>query len=887
MGIFRNSLLCEYNSIIGDLLVINCSCYKIYQDEERFKNEIIKERKSYMGCIFKKRITHTCIPIMIGSHIDYKIRGYEKVKRDQILWGTFILKGMLHYYTIFSTYDALSMHVVYTKKSYHIEFYTYCKGNGVAIKYKNHIVEWIYEGKHYNSNEDGESWIDLLNYSNKYTQEVATSCKYRELFEAMLKYPYDMNSLANRRFLSGPTVMKKYIDYHFEPRSKQTPSLASAFENGTIFVALCKNNQYENVEWFKNYSQSYNIPLNDGRSDKSEHFLSTVTRVVNKGLRNSKKALSFPHDAYGFFCPLNTKDMKSAGEQNVLTDETIISMNTYDMPVYEYIQSKSQNDGDYIFLNDHETHCRIKMDLNALIELKKKFPHVTTRYYRPFVLITTKNSILLKYLHKYKVFFSPAEITEFEIEISETSILSITGKTLNKESYRRNQPAKSTVAINNFKGSVAICHSEFHEFLMKNTLGYSCYMRVVNQKRLLDSAIIDMNCDISNFTKLYTKYVEPIRNSAIIEDDIHINETIESIRKSILNIYDFSKLLSEYKRMEIHNKSTIKFTTSKIINKNKDELNKYLKLILGRDTYDVLGIKNINLYCMFGNYKGATIEDGVILDKTAVKIINENPIIYNALLTVDFIFSNIAQAKDATFVLVKKPSGFMNSETLIGCLISNNEAVRIRTSTHCEIKQGRISNHIYYLLHFLPSYSYGDLEINSRVNGKNVSVSIGGVYQGNIIVGSKFANDSGQKNICSRIIDMKDYWGITKSGKKIHAQIIYSDSSIMGRIPSGQLFNMLNSEDLAIGPDGIFIAPIDLVIHTIHPYTNNKTFDIRVDTLTNTNGFDSQNMATVSLALRNSTNKVKLIVNDIFGFHGYQIDFKHDDLRVVYGKFET
>lgn len=877
MGIFRNSILCEYNSVIGDMLVMNCGCYEIYRNEKRFIEEIIFQQNSYLGCIVKKeknRVTHRSIPIMLGSKIDFTIRGEEKVKRDQVLWGAFILKGMPQIYSIFSTYDALSMHVVYTDNSYHIEFYTYVDKNGLGIEYRNGHVEWTFMKKKYDSRYNGEGWVDLLNQSNPYSSENVSAEQYRRLFNTMLNYPYDMNLLANRQFLSGTTAMKKYIDYHQEPRGKQKPSLANAFEMGIIYVALCKSNQYENVNWFKKYSQSYNNPLNEGRSDKVEHFLPTVSRVINRGLRNSKKALSFPDDAYGFFCPLNTKDMKSAGEQNVLTDETIISTVTFDSIVYDYFKRFNQNEGDHILLNDRFIHCRMVMDLNALIKLKQQFPHVTTRYYRPYILVTTKNSILLKYSHTHKVYFSPAEVTEFGIKMDERSILSLTAKLLHQESYRRNQAAKSTVAINNQKGSVAILSSNFHKALMQNTLGYSCYMEEIDHQRVLDSAVLERGCDTLDFHKLYDEYIRP--NIDMPANNPLVTHANNAEPLSVNSLYDIGRLCFSHW-------DGPKFTRN---DHDIENVYRYQHVVLGNDAYEPKPIRNLRLWCMFGNYKGSTIEDGIMLDKRAVDEINKNPIVYNAFLTVDFIFGNKMQTKNTHFIFVKRPKNSRglingNNETLIGCLITTNEA-RIRTSSHCKIKQGRIANHIYYLIHFLPSQSemYDNLKVQKRLNGKYVTISMRGVHKANIIVGSKLTNDSGQKNICTKISDMSKFWGVTRDGRKVHAQIMYSEVSMIGRVPCGQIFNMLKSSDLALGPDGLFIAPIDLVIHTLHPYTNNKIFDIKVDTLTNVNGFDSQNMANVSFALRN-TKKLKSIITDLFGFHGFQLDFKHDDLRII------
>lgn len=125
--------------------------------------------------------------------------------------------------------------------------------------------------------------------------------------------------------------------------------------------------------------------------------------------------------------------------------------------------------------------------------------------------------------------------------------------------------------------------------------------------------------------------------------------------------------------------------------------------------------------------------------------------------------------------------------------------------------------------------------------------------------------------MCTRLADLRDCWGVTKDGRKVHAQIVYSEASLLGRVPAGQLYEMLVSPELAIGPRGEIIAPIDLVLHTLHPYTNVKIFDIKVDTLTNINGFDAQNLACVSGFLRRD--RVRDRVLQVLGLHGYRVNF--------------
>lgn len=82
---------------------------------------------------------------------------------------------------------------------------------------------------------------------------------------------------------------------------------------------------------------------------------------------------------------------------------------------------------------------------------------------------------------------------------------------------------------------------------------------------------------------------------------------------------------------------------------------------------------------------------------------------------------------------------------------------------------------------------------------------------------------------------------------------------------------MISSDELAIGNNGELVAPIDLVVHTLQPYVNEKIFNVKVDTLTNINGFESQNLSSVSRLLRSEIVSKKAI--QMLGLRGFNLEF--------------
>ncbi|XP_039299741.1 uncharacterized protein LOC120355438 [Nilaparvata lugens] len=913
---FEYYLLGSYNAQVGCRLLINCKCYRDYNCETTFIQKIINERQSYMGCIAyesktRKRVGHRSVPIMLGSYIDFRIRGKQAVQNSRAQWGAVILKGMAKFYPSFSTFDALSMHMREKRGHKIIEWYTYVDGEGLAIRYENKTVEWTFR-RETNSNNcpdqddnmfrNNNEWVALLNKANPFiTNRTVLASEYITMFDIILTYPYDMNDLKNRQLLNGATIINKYIDYDLAKRKKKMgvgcQKMSTAFEQGSLYIALSKkNNTCESEEWSKSYPQNYDSTLHEGRSNKTAHYLQNVIRASNDAVRNSR-ALAYPRDAFGYFCPLNTKDLKSAGEQNVLADYVIMTEESDEMQLFHFIktdkilnvittkattQPPPPNCMYIIIINGFFTDCYIDWSMSKFIRLKQEFPHVTTNYYKPYILLSTKASIPIKYHDKYDIYFSPAETTEYKIMFPEMSYLSLTAKTLDRISVRKTPSPKSTVAINNIKGCIANIQNEFHYNLMRMSLGTTSYIDIDKQtkEKIMTCAVLGTSADTKHFHTVYRR----------LDDEFNLQSQLQTYSDTASNDIDQRKAtISLMTKLYDQNNLLVEYIVAngmpydRVRNvESRHHVETYVTSVFGKDNFDPPPVWNLRLWASFGNVNGACVEDGVVLDRKTVDQIP--PIHYNACITVDFTFATTKQSATAKFVAVNDTSlKYISSETLIGCLISERE-VFVKNSKHCNALCGKIGNHYYYLLHFLPkkNNTYTNLNVHHILSNKVLTVIVTGVHEAPVGVGTKFANSFGQKNICSQISDLSSCWGVTRDGRKVHAQIVYSSVSLIGRVPSGQVFNMLTSDDLAIGPNGEIIAPVDLVIHYLHPYTNIKVFDVKVDTLTNVNGFDSQCLANVSRALRMESVQDKVL--QLIGLHGFKIhiiDCDNEERMVV------
>lgn len=873
-------------------ILVDCECYDRYRTKEAFVRNVIEHRSSYMACLCyyanaRKRINHRTVPIVLGSYIDYLIRGKDAILECRAQWGTVVLKGVLKIYASFSTFDALSLHIREVKDVKSVDWYTYVPStedpnahDGLAISYRDGRVSWTYRRKTECGSND---WISLLARSSPFPDAPFISeAEYVELFDTMIAHPYNMNDLKNRQFLNGAAIIAKYINYDLSRRRRKKGAgclkMSVAFELGTLFQALSKKN-FDSEVWCKNYPQNYDNTLHEGRSNKATFLLPNITRASNDAVRNSS-ALTYPSDGVNFFCMLNTKDLKSAGEQNVLADFVIMSEESDPRAVYAYLKTICHGGNNILTIDGYLVGLTCTWTLDMLVRVKRYFNHITTKYYGRYVAISTRNSIPIKYSEEHDVFFSPAETKYYGIRYPEADILSTTAKQLGVKSLRKTAPAKATVSINNIKGSVANITSEMHRLLMENNLGITCCIEMSEQERLrlIDIAVLSHGHDTSNFETCY----EALRCRFNLDSEqSQIRETSrDKAMRALSRLYAPEYLMVECQRGK-NPPFHVRYNPQR-----RDQIREYSSMIFSRRNYDPPKVWNLRLRAVFGNPHGSCIEDGVVLDSNTVKRLPQ--ICYNACITIEFTFATNKQPDSVHFISVDERGGKMRNETLIGCLISPYAAY-VKNSKHSKIKISKIGAHYYYRVHFLPKHTnmYQNLSVSHLVSGRSVTIVVKGQTRVSIADGSKVANAYGQKNVCAMTMDLSSCWGITRDGRKVHAQIVYSEVSLIGRIPSGQIYDMLTSDELAIGPNGEIIAPVDLVVHTLHPYTNNKVFNIKVDTLTNTNGFDSQMLGNVSRALRleGVTDKVMQVLGllgfDIQFVRGERIDLTSNDNAVA------
>lgn len=610
--------------------------------------------------------------------------------------------------------------------------------------------------------------------------------------------------------------------------------------------------------------------------NKIERLLPTVNRASNNAVRNSK-ALTYTEDSFGMICLLNTKDLKSAGEQQTLNEYVITNEDTDADFFYSWIYKFAEKRQNLIKKEDEIQRRKIVIDgfisdcpplyieqIDILISIKKYHPHIISFYFDDIVYFQTKGNSLIKYSSRYDCYFSCEEIAHFNVPFEECTMFSTTALSLPVCSLQKTQSAKNTVAINNIRGGAS---NRIEDWMMEGTLGVSVCIEDDERNEedvfrgyepFVDARWSEWEKDISMLLRIRNSDARPFLK------DRSRKEVFENL---VFKMYDPRSMLFGNKLSS----RTKTIQRIKISNEEVASIKKYLKMLKDENennTTDPYNIWNFTLYASFGNINGSCIEDGVIIDKRTAECLSA--IKYKAMFVVEFEHQNESRSKESKFIRIS--DDITDGESLVGCLIAR-KPIPYKSSNHCKVEINRIGQHYYHLIYFYSKGNkiYNNFKLRYFTRCKTTVIVMSGTYHSKIRVGTKIANGFGQKNVVSHIVDLSHIRGTTRDGRVVHPQIIYSDISIIGRTTAGQKYSMLSSPHLALTEKKEIISPIQVIIHTMHPYANVKLFQIKVDTLTCANGFVSQNLSHSCKMLKEG--KIVDKVKELFQFHGFAITF--------------
>ena len=451
---------------------------------DNFIHHIFKEKRSYMCCITDNsgKVFHQSFPILIGSLIDCSIRsGTNTINAKH--FGSLIIDGEFKIIPNFITNNVNNLVVYRTKKNGKIANKTLLwhineKEKSFLLKFTDNLVQLTNNDKNINKMEQekfSQNWIKWLNFLTPFEYKAKAE-EYIELFKLFHeKYP-NIDDLSNKVLITAPMILRKVKDLTLDMKR-----LKSIYTTGNMFFVLSKRNiindvKNTNMSIQKDFSNIF-MSIDGQKQDKILDFISITKRAtVNQQTINSD-ALLFPNDAKYFICPYSCKEMKDAGVTLCLAQYIVVSKFVPISKISNYLQLEHNDLNRYrVVVNGFITGYKINLELSDFIRIKQKLLYVTfSKYGDKYLYIQSIDNLILKYCSKYQIFVSPIELLLFP-NIFDNYGHNHQFSNFNlhlPNNYKYSQPSKTTVAINNIKGSCNNLKDENSTIMLLSSIGYN------------------------------------------------------------------------------------------------------------------------------------------------------------------------------------------------------------------------------------------------------------------------------------------------------------------------------------------------------------------------------------------------------------------------------
>lgn len=1000
---FQKFIINLYNKLITNYCVLNCKCYQPY---DSFIDYVFIQKNSYLCCVIKNNeVLHKVFPIMLGSFIDLLIRKqYDLTPNDCDItykqFGSIIIDGEFKIIPNFITNNVNNLSVYRVKQkdqfvlwnltsSYNTNLMSTSITECGKLMYNNPKKTKTLKKKIQITTMPADCTDDdSINYINSINpfEYNATVDEYFSLFEEINDLYFGIDELANKLLITSPYILYKVLLISNGNR------LENIVKNGNMFFVLSKHVQDDaNIKNFdmsiqKDYANIY-MRIDGHKIDKICDFLTITKRSVTRQTRNSE-ALKYPKDAYGFICPLTSKEIKDAGISINISQYVIASISINLDDIYQYLKTHYNELHLSDVLDDAKTKYKLTVngfitkyyatfDFDFFLSLKRKFNFIYFVKYKTFLNICVNNGAFLKYSNTYQIFINPCELQYFangcqQYNINDPVIITNNNNYENNIFFRdyniyhnlgdftqylpdtfiHTQPSKNTVTINNIKGSCnnIINNNEARIFL--STIGYNTgivhkYKNITNDYQTEDEHYHHIDGEYVKRHLILDFKIEPLDSKIIKYPDFAVISKDNIISEKIKNYFENNEYYKQFtlqKKINIEQKNNFRFD-SKLnetnpfiddlfqnihkdvvhthININNDlqlfeeyidnfsnytitaidENNTAIKRRRKIDKYrifklDEIYLKNyynllletlnesknthnyqIQLYTAFGDLEGCTVEDGFIIDST---LVNHGPKkLLSTTLTIklsdqfnlEYTHKNTLTSTNCRYEPIDL---YYNGLIIFGVFISD-KSINLSLNKRVKILQSTIGNHYYYFISYKTYFHMDDtLKIESFFF---LNKSIIGLHFHRFIdmnVGWKLCNMYGQKGVVAAVRDLSQFAGYTKDGRLVKPQLLMSKQSVIGRVASGQVIDMLSNKDIAYTEDGGVISPLGYTVHYIEPTSKYKFSQIRNDAMTNQNGFDSNNMTSSSLLLLQQFNELKIplkFVINLYKLNGININF--------------
>lgn len=620
---FQKFIITLYNKLITSYVVLNCSCYERY---DNFIDYISIKKNSYLCCVIKNNeVIHNSFPIMLGSFIDFLIRKQYNLNpiESNITYkqfGSLIIDGEYKIIPNFITNNVnnLSVYRVKHKEKFVLWNLTSSINTNLDSTDITECGKLIYNNPKKKldrkiqittlpSHSTDEESIEYINSINPFGHKTTVN-EYYSLFDEINELYFGIDELANKLLITAPYILYRTLLLVNSNR------LETTVKNGNMYFVLSKHVQDDaNIKNFdmsiqKDFPNIY-MRIDGHKQDKISDFLTITKRSVTRQTRNSE-ALKYPKDAYGYICPLTSKEIKDAGI-SINIAQYIVSNVSVDLNVIkQYLDSNAdildmtetldeQSTRFRLTVNGFITKYYICFNFKFFLMMKRQFNFIYFVKYKTFINVCVNNGAFLKYSNRYQIFINPCELQYFSNSVKQYNRND--GQVLtNNDNYENNiflqdytiyhnlgdfaqylpdafihsLPSKNTVTINNIKGSCNNIMNNNEARIFLATIGYNTGI-VHKHKSILPTA--SNNTNVNTNIKNKSNKRSTIKNKNNIFDDendehLLLDFKIEPLDSKMKTYTDFAIISTDnivpdiVKKFYFDNKFYIKYTLRKKIN---------------------------------------------------------------------------------------------------------------------------------------------------------------------------------------------------------------------------------------------------------------------------------------------------------------------------------
>lgn len=855
------------------------------------------------------QVAHRKFPILFGSALDLKIRAKHLAQGDVCLYGSILTQSGGKLVTNFLTNNLVNGYSYLEKAKSKTQVTQHVYRMNISDDRHTLQLKFLADGsfeaetvddievavrrkqQQFLNKRDFVQPVDSLaqvfefiqrcvKFEPRYVDGV-TQADYERYMRAMIQDPIPLDSLLNKTVLTGPVILKRMYESCVAAADTGAQSVASnmgtLFTSGNGYHVLTKK---KHIKVSSEFSQSIYVPIDGEKFDQVASNLAVIKRYTNTQTQMSK-ALQFPVDARGFLCLLTIKEMANAG-QTIYFASGCVSSPPVPVAYLFKVVDEILKDPKYqaeaaASLASGEAPRRLVVEsflLNLLVArsfvrwLKARCTFVFVREVNhEYLNVQHSGNILMKFSSRYQLYLATNETEFFPDAFAGAQPL----ENLSWFAYRlapnfwQTMPAKLTVSIANIRGSLCVIPSELAGKLFLFNVGYNSAL--LHQIVEPDTQAIQVAVQFFNEAPLqvwtnvdklmYLKLAlldEPCPVGRLQTIDWTLQPRGRLTGSAISNVWpesDTNRMLEFFDRhlgfaFEVTNRKSVGCPVGLVDSRYRGNVvlvENPKRLALDTRTPHT---NQLYLWVAFGDRKGGTNEDGVVLDRTLCK---HGPVHINAA-TFKVSFTGGPKNDVRVYHPVNKQVG---SHLVFGVLVTKSKLAK-NCSKNVSVHQVCIKDLYHYWI-FVIDHVEGHKDLTSYYHDQVVSIHYR--YLRPIGVGTKISWIHGQKNVVSLVDDLSHMKFWTRTGQCVHPQMLAPPAGILGRSPVGQFVDNVTSDMLAVNEFGMFVAPLAVNLHHIDPGVKMKMNSPKVCLMTQDNGFLGNDLSEVMGVLeRQAANNV-------------------------------